>query len=232
MRSAFIRDRKRGRPRPGPRLGLLVAVASFACASATAGKGVLADPADMLKTVERKDLVGANAFTVEATPKGTCLRSTPDRSASALYQPLDIGGTELRNVRWWWRVDRLHQTADIRKLDAEDFGAKIMLVFGEPSILHRDVPALAYVWTATPVANGTFLPSQRFRSLTYIQLRGQAEVGQWHLETRDIAADYKAAFGEPPGRLRYIAVFNDNDQTGEPASALFCAIYGRHEALR
>jgi hypothetical protein len=118
-------------------------------------------------------------------------------------------------------------TADIRKLATEDVGAKVMLVFGEPTLFHRNVPSLAYVWTATPVANETILPSLRFGSLAYIQLRGRAEVGQWHFETRDIVADYQAAFGQPPGRLRYIAVFNDNDQTGEPASALFCAIVNR-----
>jgi len=181
----------------------------------------------MLNTADRRNLVGANAFTIEATPKGTCLRSTPDRSASALYQTVDIDGTELRNVHWWWRVDRLHSKADIRKLETEDFGAKVMLVFGEPTLFHRNVPSLAYVWTGTPVANETILPSLRFGSLAYIQLRGRAEVGQWHLETRDIAADYQAAFVQPPGRLRYIAVFNDNDQTGEPASALFCRIISR-----
>lgn len=229
MTSAIIRGRKRGRPRP--RLCLLVAIAGFACAPATAGEGVLADPATMLQVGERRNMVGANAFSVEATQKGSCLRSAPDRSASALYQALDINATDLRNVRWWWRVDRLQSTADIRKLDTEDFGAAVMLVFGEPSLFHRSVPSLAYVWTATPIENETILPSRRYGSLVHIQLHGRGDVGQWHLESRDVAADYRAIFGQPPGRLRYIAVFNDNDQTGEPASALFCAIVNRNDYL-
>ena len=37
-----------------------------------------------------------------------------------------------------------------------------MFVFGEPSFFNRDVPTIAYVWTATPVANGTVLRSQRY----------------------------------------------------------------------
>jgi hypothetical protein len=108
----------------------------------------------------------------------------------------------------------------VRILDKEDFAAKVMFVFGEPSVFNRDVPTLAYIWTSTPVRNGTVLVSQHFGRLVYMQLRGHGDLGPWHQEERDVAADFKAVFGYDPGRLRYIAVFNDNDQTGEPASAL------------
>jgi Protein of unknown function (DUF3047) len=100
-------------------------------------------------------------------------------------------------------------------------GATIFFVFGAPSFFNRDVPTLAYTWTATPVADGTILPSLRYQSLRYIQLRGRAEVGQWERERRDLVADYRRVFGRAPPALRYVAVFNDNDQTGEPASAEF-----------
>jgi hypothetical protein len=80
---------------------------------------------------------------------------------------------------------------------------------------------LAYTWTATPVANLTILPSLRYHSLRYIQLRGRADVGAWQRERRDLLADYKAIFKRAPPALKYVAVFNDNDQTGEPVSAQF-----------
>jgi hypothetical protein len=96
-----------------------------------------------------------------------------------------------------------------------------MFIFGEPSYFNKDVPTLAYVWTATPVPNGAVLPSQRYRSLAYIQLRGRVDVGQWQREERNVAADFRATFGRDPGQLRYVAVFNDNDQTNEAVSALF-----------
>ncbi len=68
--------------------------------------------------------------------------------------------------------------------------------------------------------NGTVLPSQRYGSLAYIQLHGRGEIGRWQHEERNVTEDFKVLFGREPGRLRYIAIFNDNDQTGEAASAL------------
>jgi len=181
---------------------------------------ILADPVEMLKTAKRVDFVGATEFAVEQSAAGKVLRSTPRRSACGLYQAVDIEGEHLHRVRWTWRVDRLHRTADVRILDKEDFAAKVMFVFGEPSFLNRDVPTLAYIWTSTPVTNGTVLPSLRYGSLAYIQLRGRGDLGRWQSEERNVAADFRKIFGQDPGQLRYIAIFNDNDQTGEATSAL------------
>jgi hypothetical protein len=192
----------------------------YALAAAGLANYVLADPVEMLRSAKRVDFVGTNAFAVEMTAAGAVLRTTPHRSACGLYQRVDVDGRQLQHIRWTWRVDRLHRTADIRDLRKEDFGAKVMFIFGEPSIFNRDVPTLAYVWTSTPVVNGTVLPSQRYTSLAYIQLHGRDEIGRWQQEERNVTEDFKAVFGREPGRLRYIAIFNDNDQTGEAASAL------------
>lgn len=99
-----------------------------------------------------------------------------------------------------------------------------MFVFGRPSWWNRDVPTLAYVWSSTRVANGTVLPSLRYDSLRYVQLRGRAEVGTLQREERDIVADFEAIFHRSPPELNYVAVFNDNDQTNEQVSALFGGI--------
>ncbi|KAB2943116.1 DUF3047 domain-containing protein [Hyphomicrobium sp.] len=193
--------------------------------SASADDPILADPAQMLSAARLAAFRGVNSYTVERGPDGLFLRSTPHDTASGLYQELDIEGRDLRAVRWSWRVDILHASADVRDIAREDFGAMLMFVFGEPSFLNRDVPTLAYVWTSTPIANGTILPSLRFQSLRYVQLRGAADVGRLCTETRDIAADFRAIFGREPPELRHVAVFNDNDQTGEAASALFGPVH-------
>lgn len=184
-------------------------------------KHILAQPAEMLETAKRVDFVGQNSFAKEPSEFGPVLRSTPHRSASGLYLSVAVAPGSLRPVTWRWRVDRLQPSADIRDLRTEDFGATIFFIFGEPSFFNKDVPTLAYTWTATPVANGTLLPSLRSQSLHFIQLRGRADVGMWQRERRDLVADYKMIFKQDPPALKYVAVFNDNDQTSEPASALF-----------
>lgn len=189
--------------------------------SAHGADRLLLDPARMLATAERMDFKGHNTFAIEHTDDGDALRSTPNVSASGLYQGLDVAGDALRMVRWRWRVDLLQPHADIRELATEDFGAVVFFIFGEPSLFNRDVPTIGYVWTATPVADGTVLQSRRFASLKFVQLRGVSDLGDWRAETRDVAADFRAIFGAEPPHLKKIAVFNDNDDTREPASALF-----------
>lgn len=218
------------RPRKDKRRDAALWLLSFtswtvlALMSAAMAESLLADPAEMLTTAKRIDFVGRNDFSVEQTARGAVLRCVPRRSASGLYQPIVMDGAELTRIRWRWRVDRLHETADVRKLAAEDFGAMVMFVFGKPSLLERDVPTLGYVWTSTPAPDESIIRSQRYGSLAYIQLHGRADVGRWREEERNVAADFAAVFGKAPGPLQYIAVFNDNDQTGEAASALFGAI--------
>ena len=190
-------------------------------AGATAGERVLFDPAKMLGTAERMDFAGHNAFAVEASATGSVLRSTPNDSASGLYESVRAPGGALASVSWRWRVDQLQTHADLRKLESEDTGAVVFFIFGEPSMFHRDVPTIAYLWSATPVADGTVLQSLRYASLRYLQLRGRADAGAWRTETRNVAADFRAIFGFEPPELRKVAIFNDNDQTKEPTSALF-----------
>lgn len=182
---------------------------------------LLADPVAMIKTAKRMDFVGQNSFAPEQTEFGPLLRSTPHRSASGLYLTVAVAPASLGPVTWRWRVDQLQRSADIRNLKTEDFGATIFFIFGEPSFFNKDVPTLAYTWSATPVADGTVLPSLRYQSLRYIQLRGRAEVGTWERERRNLVSDYVMVFGHEPPALHYVAVFNDNDQTGEPTSAQF-----------
>ena len=179
----------------------------------------------MLTTAKRVDFVGYNEFAIEQVGNGRVLMSKPRRSASGLYQSSTASPLLLTHVEWDWQVETLHATADIRNLAKEDFGAKILFIFGDPSIWNRDVPTVAYVWTSTPVSNGTVLGSLRYRSLRYFQLRGISDAGRWRHESRNVIADFRSAFRSDPPPLKFIAVFNDNDQTGEPLVARFAPVY-------
>ena len=207
-----------------PSLGLAFVLALAAASPAMPAEAMLADPASMPATARRMDFAGRNDFRVEVTESGRCLRSTAHNSASGLYQGLSIAGVDLTRVSWSWRVDALQASADLRQLATEDSGASVFFIFGEPSLFNRDVPTLAYVWSATPVPDGTVFGSARFRSLYYVQLHGPDAVGRWQQEMRNIAADFRRIFGTAPGTLKHIAILNDNDQTGEAATALFCPI--------
>lgn len=226
-------DRKKGSGGGGSmNVGCLVfafaATALSMQAAAETPRRVLADPAAMIENAQRMDFVGKNSFAREASEFGQVLRSTPQRSASGLYLGVNVGSSSLGAVTWRWRVDRLQFSADIRDLSKEDCGATIFFIFGRPSLSNKDVATLAYTWTATPVSNGTVLRSLRYKNLRYIQLRGRSDVGAWRRERRNLASDFRMIFGRAAPPLQFVAIFNDNDQTAEPMSALFGVIEWDH----
>ncbi|MGH6933366.1 MAG: DUF3047 domain-containing protein, partial [Dongiaceae bacterium] len=48
---------------------------------------------------------------------------------------------------------------------------------------------------------------------------------QWVSEERDVVDDFRRAYGrEPPLEVRVIALFTDNDQTGQPVESYYGAI--------
>jgi len=46
---------------------------------------------------------------------------------------------------------------------------------------------------------------------------GSKGLGQWQTVQRNLAADYKRAFGAAPGRVLGVAVMTDTDNTGAKA---------------
>jgi hypothetical protein len=84
---------------------------------------------------------------------------------------------------------------------------------------------LCYVWDSkAPV--GTITPSSYTNLMRMIVVEsGGARVNQWLAVERDVAADFRAAFGEAAGSgvpvVSAIAIATDTDNTGESAVAFF-----------
>src|SRR3546814_5364781 len=113
-------------------------------------------------------------------------------------------------------------SADIRIKEREDFAAAIFPIFGRPSMFNRDVPTLAYVWTSSQLPEDAVVDSPYHPgTVRSIVLRSGGEhLGRWVEERRNVLDDFRKAFGrEPPDAVEVVALFTDNDQTGEPVEA-------------
>lgn len=151
-----------------------------------------------------------------------------DKSASFRYFELP---TALRNpklVNWRWRVESFSSVSRQGEKGRDDrplavhlwfndtgggslFGG-VASIFGYPKVGHL----LTYVWGAEDAA-GSIIRNPYYAKGRVIVLVGQnAPTGQWRSVQRDIARDFKAAFGSAGGvpSLRYIAVSADNDDLG------------------
>lgn len=155
------------------------------------------------------------------------IRATGRNSASGLYRDFPYRFAEHPWIEWTWRVGRLQRTADIRVKAREDYAAAIFLIFGRPSMLNRDVPTLAYVWTSARNPEGSIVDNTYHPGTgrSVVVRSGEKRLGQWVRERRNVIEDFRRAFGrEPPETVEVIALFTDNDQTGEPVETFYGAV--------
>ena len=142
-----------------------------------------------------------------------------EASASGLYKAVGLNITERPIASWAWKVSALIANADNNKASREDSPARIVLSFeGDRDKLPlldqavmwlakrlygRDLPyaTLMYIWSnEAPV--GTVIANPHTRRIQMIVASsGAAGVGAWQELSRDVADDYRRAFGEEPGRL-------------------------------
>ena len=210
----------------------LFAVAIILAAPPSSGRTgtplLLADPTLPLQQVWTHQSFGAatryESMMLDGVP---AIRAIGHESASGLYRDTQYRVEDRPWLEWTWRVDQLQETADIRVKSREDFAAAIFLIFGRPSMINREVPTLAYVWTSGRLPVGAVVASPRHpRSVRSIVVRsGVDRLGQWLHERRDVVEDFRKAFGRaPPPVVEVVALFTDNDQTGEPVEAYYGAI--------
>jgi hypothetical protein len=165
-----------------------------------------------------------------------------DRSASMLRHPLRVEPDALGQLNFSWRVPGLVVGGDVRDRDSDDAPVRIALSFAgaEERLPARErmlfdlaesvsgerppFATLMYVWDGqTPI--GQVVPSPRTDRIRKIVLEsGTEHLGQWRNYSRDIGADYRAAFGEAPGALVGIALMTDADNTGTQAAAAYGAV--------
>jgi hypothetical protein len=189
---------------------------------------VVADPAAPLAETWIHQRFGAATEYKGVVLDGVAaIRAVGHRSASGLYRSFRYRITEHPWIVWSWRVHRLQPTADIRVKATEDYAAALFLIFGRPSMVNRDVPTLAYVWTSAGIGEGSIVDSPYHPGTTrnIVVRSGEKQLGRWVHERRNVVSDFRQAFGrEPPETVEVIAFFTDNDQTGEPVEAYYGAV--------
>lgn len=169
----------------------------------------------------------------------TVLRAESKAAASGLSKPLRVNPLEFPWLRWRWKIDNLIASADLRNKEGDDFPARLYVMFDYPleklsfgdrtklrlarALFDPELPAatLCYVWdNRTPPE--TIAPSAYSDRVRLIVVAsGAARVGRWVEFERDVAADFRAAFGEDAPPIQAIAIATDTDNTGAFATARF-----------
>ena len=159
-------------------------------------------------------------YRVERDGEEWVLRVDSEASATALYRVV-AGPPEAASVAWRWRVERsLAAGEDEKERGGDDYAARLFVIFGDGE-LRSDTRALCYVWAGSMPVGSSYRSPVVDGVHTVVLQSGDDRAGEWAIEKRDFAADYRRAFGAEPGPVGAIAVMVDTDDTGLRATAWY-----------
>lgn len=167
------------------------------------------------------------------------IQAESEASASMYRRAVRFEPGKLGKLRFSWRTEDLIRTASLIDREAADSPVRLLLAFdgdhARLSLQNRlmfdlahavsgEMPpyaTLMYVWdNHAPME--TVIPGGRSDRIRKIVLEtGSRNVGKWRHYERDIAADFRRAFGEEPGSLVSIAFMTDSDNTRSSARAWY-----------
>ncbi len=145
------------------------------------------------------------------------------KSSSVLYRSVGDDPVSATQLTWSWQVVDGLPATDLRQTDGDDRVLAVHVVFAEQSLMARLKGAmspfargrvLTYVWggdmkDAFPHPH---LPDDK--GWMTIKRPAQTAHNEWFMETVDLAADYKKAFGGELPPVAYIGVSGDADDLG------------------
>jgi hypothetical protein len=168
------------------------------------------------------------------------LRARADASYANLVHEL-APATIATRLAWRWRIDQPVAGADLTRKSGDDVPARVCALFDLPLerlsagdrlrirlgrlLFDPKLPAAAicYVWDEK-LAAGTWLANAYTDRVRMLVLR-QGSTGRWFDESRDLRADFAAAFpDESKGglpALAAVALSADADNTGTAALSYF-----------
>ncbi len=171
--------------------------------------------------------------------KDVVLQARSHASASGMFRKLRFNARDHAWLSWRWKIEHVLEKGDLRVKQGDDYSARIYVAFKfEPQqaslwarMAHavastsagRELPGtmLTYIW-ANQAPQGAIADNPYSDKVKMIALQsGNAKANRWIDEKRNLAEDYRRAFGREPPPAMGIAVMTDTDNTGESAIAYY-----------
>ena len=158
------------------------------------------------------------------------LNARATASATGLRCAVQIDPAQLGLLQFSWRVRDVPALADVAQAVHDDCPARLILGFDGD---HRRLPlrerllfdqvelftghrlpfaTLMYVWDGGRHAVESVHRNHRSSRIQYLTVESGAQrAGRWLQYQRDVVADYRRIFGEPPGPITGVGVLTDAD---------------------
>jgi len=133
--------------------------------------------------------------------------------SSTINKDIKIDCKDYSVLQWRWKLVELPKGGDARKKATDDQALQIYVTFPRfPNAVRSRI--IGYIWDTTAPA-GTIVKSQKTALVTYVVMRsGDADIGKWITETRNVCEDYKKIYGEEPEeKVEVLSIGIDSDDT-------------------
>ena len=181
----------------------------------------------------------------------TVLRAESTAAASGLSRAMKVNPAEFPILQWRWKIANILKASDIRSKAGDDYPARVYVMFDYPleklsfaertkirlarALYDPNIPAatLCYVWDGKAPAGTIVTSPYTHRVRMIVAESGASRVNQWLTVERDVAADFKAAFGEDAPAVLAVAIATDTDNTGESTVAHYGDIsFYKHKVIK
>jgi hypothetical protein len=181
----------------------------------------------------------ATEYTWEMFDGRRALAARSENSASMMRRKLTAPPKPLGSLNFSWQVEELIAGADTSVAETEDAPVRVMLAFGgdasklsartrmmfelSHALTGEEPPyaTLMYVWDNQAPVNSLIVNPRTDRIRKIVVDSGPEGLRRWRDHKRDVAADFRRAFGEEPGPLLAIAVMTDSDNTKSKSRAWY-----------
>lgn len=167
------------------------------------------------------------------------LKAEAIKSMSGLSFPIRVDLRRTPLLRWRWKISAPVLAADMTKKSGDDYAARIYVMFDYPveklsfatrmklkmaaSVYGQNMATatLNYIWDNQHAIGTVQANAYTDRVRMIVVQSGAGKAGQWQTETRDLAADFRLAFGEDAPDVVALALASDTDNTGETVTAWY-----------
>jgi hypothetical protein len=166
-------------------------------------------------------------FVVVAESPNRVLHLRSDDDSSTISKEVKVDLKQYPILQWRWKAVVLPTGGDARRKQSDDEAAQLYVTFPRfPSAVRSRV--IGYIWDSTAPVGATF-PSQKVSTVTFVVVRsGDADLGRWVTETRNVLEDYRRIYGEAPAEtVGAISISINSQNTNSRAESYFGEILFR-----
>lgn len=180
--------------------------------------------ASELSEWEEKSFQGWTKYMVVDNGTGHVVRAVSNATASGLFREMTIDLHRTPFLHWSWRIDNILDNDQEQSKAGDDYVARIYVVFSGGAFFWR-TRALNYVWSSHQEVGSVWPNAYTANAVMVAQQSGDALVGRWVTESRNVLADAQRLLGPRYTHIDAIAIMTDTDDTGQQAVAFYGDIY-------